>query len=317
MIKLLSILFLTIGLSLAQSYPSRVVRFVSPYAPGGGTDILARALAQKLTESFGQSFIVENRAGGGGILGIDSVAKSAPDGYTILMGSKGPLTMNPALHSKIPYDTLRDLAAISLIGSVPSVLAVHPSLPVKTVKDLIQLAKSHPNELSFSSSGTGGTGHLTGELFSSLAEVKLVHVPYRGTSPATIAVLSGEVSFGFGNLISLMPHLKNRQLRAIAVTSSKRIGSVPQLPTMAEAGVSGYEYVTWYGVLSAAGTPKEIIAKLSSELGKISRSNDIRDRLKNEGGESIGSTPEEFSNYIKVELINSAKLVKIANLHAD
>jgi len=317
MIKLLSILFLTIGLSLAQSYPSRVVRFVSPYAPGGGTDILARALAQKLTESFGQSFIVENRAGGGGILGIDSVAKSAPDGYTILMGSKGPLTMNPALHSKIPYDTLRDLAAISLIGSVPSVLAVHPSLPVKTVKDLIQLAKSHPNELSFSSSGTGGTGHLTGELFSSLAEVKLVHVPYRGTSPATIAVLSGEVSFGFGNLISLMPHLKNRQLRAIAVTSSKRIGSVPQLPTMAEAGVSGYEYVTWYGVLSAAGTPKEIIAKLSSELGKISRSNDIRDRLKNEGGESIGSSPEEFSNYIKVELINSAKLVKIANLHAD
>ena len=263
MIKLLSILFLTIGLSLAQSYPSRVVRFVSPYAPGGGTDILARALAQKLTESFGQSFIVENRAGGGGILGIDSVAKSAPDGYTILMGSKGPLTMNPALHSKIPYDTLRDLAAISLIGSVPSVLAVHPSLPVKTVKDLIQLAKSHPNELSFSSSGTGGTGHLTGELFSSLAEVKLVHVPYRGTSPATIAVLSGEVSFGFGNLISLMPHLKNRQLRTIAVTSSKRIGSVPQLPTMAEAGVSGYEYVTWYGVLSAAGTPKEIIAKLS------------------------------------------------------
>ena len=317
MIKLLSILFLTIGLSLAQSYPSRVVRFVSPYAPGGGTDILARALAQKLTESFGQSFIVENRAGGGGILGIDSVAKSAPDGYTILMGSKGPLTMNPALHSKIPYDTLRDLAAISLIGSVPSVLAVHPSLPVKTVKDLIQLAKSHPNELSFSSSGTGGTGHLTGELFSSLAEVKLVHVPYRGTSPATIAVLSGEVSFGFGNLISLMPHLKNRQLRAIAVTSSKRIGSVPQLPTMAEAGVSGYEYVTWYGVLSAAGTPKEIIAKLSSELGKISRSNDIRDRLKNEGGESIGSSPEEFSNYIKVELTDSAKLVNIANVHDD
>lgn len=305
------------GIAFAQPYPSRLVRFVSPYAPGGGTDILARVLAQKLSESFGQSFVVENRAGGGGIVGIDSVAKAQPDGYTILLGSKGPLTMNPALHSKLPYDTLRDLAAVSLIGNVPAVLVVHPSLPVKSVKDLVALAKARPGELTFSSSGTSGTGHLSGELFASIAGVKLVHVPYRGTSPATIAVLSGEVTFGFGNLVSLMPHVQSRQLRALAVTSSKRIASAKDLPTVAEAGLKGYEYVTWYGVLAPAATPKEIVARLSAELAKIVRQPDMRERMSGEGGEAVGSTPEEFSEYLKTEMISSAKLVKIANLHVE
>ena len=305
------------GIAFAQPYPSRLVRFVSPYAPGGGTDILARVLAQKLSESFGQSFVVENRAGGGDIVGIDSVAKAQPDGYTILLGSKGPLTMNPALHSKLPYDTLRDLAAVSLIGNVPAVLVVHPSLPVKSVKDLVALAKARPGELTFSSSGTSGTGHLSGELFASIAGVKLVHVPYRGTSPATIAVLSGEVTFGFGNLVSLMPHVQSRQLRALAVTSSKRIASAKDLPTVAEAGLKGYEYVTWYGVLAPAATPKEIVARLSAELAKIVRQPDMRERMSGEGGEAVGSTPEEFSEYLKTEMISSAKLVKIANLHVE
>jgi tripartite-type tricarboxylate transporter receptor subunit TctC len=305
------------GIAFAQSYPARVVRFVSPYAPGGGTDILARTLAQKLTESFGQSFVVENRAGGGGIVGIDSVAKAPPDGYTILLGSKGPLTMNPALHSKLPYDTLRDLAAVSLIGSVPAVLVVHPSLPVKSVKELVALAKARPGELTFSSSGTSGTGHLSGELFASLAGVKLVHVPYRGTGPATVAVLSGEVTFGFGNLVSLMPHVQSRQLRALAVTSAKRIAAAKDLPTVAEAGLKGYEYVTWYGVLAPAATPKEIVARLSAELAKIVRQPDMRERLSGEGGEAVGSTPEEFAAYLKTEMESSAKLVKIANLRAE
>ena len=301
----------------AQNYPSKPVRFVSPYAPGGGTDIMARTLAQKLTESMGQQFVVENRAGGGGIVGIESVAKAAPDGYTILLGSKGPLTMNPALHSKLPYDTLRDLAPISLVGSVPAVLVVHPSLPVKTVKELIVLAKARPGELTFSSSGISGTGHLSGELFAAMAGVKLVHVPYRGTGPATVAVLSGEVTFGFGNLVALMPHVQNKLLRALAVTSSKRISSAAHLPTVAEAGLPGYEYVTWYGVLAPAATPKEIVNRLGTELAKVARQAEMRDRLSSEGGEAVGSTPEEFAAYLKTELAAAVKLVKIANLRAE
>ena len=301
----------------AQNYPSKPVRFVSPYAPGGGTDIMARTLAQKLTESMGQQFVVENRAGGGGIVGIESVAKAAPDGYTILLGSKGPLTMNPALHSKLPYDTLRDLAPISLVGSVPAVLVVHPSLPVKTVKELIVLAKARPGELTFSSSGISGTGHLSGELFAAMGGVKLVHVPYRGTGPATVAVLSGEVTFGFGNLVALMPHVQNKLLRALAVTSSKRISSAAHLPTVAEAGLPGYEYVTWYGVLAPAATPKEIVNRLGTELAKVARQAEMRDRLSSEGGEAVGSTPEEFAAYLKTELAAAVKLVKIANLRAE
>ena len=301
----------------AQNYPSKPVRFVSPYAPGGGTDIMARTLAQKLTESMGQQFVVENRAGGGGIVGIESVAKAAPDGYTILLGSKGPLTMNPALHRKLPYDTLRDLAPISLVGRVPAVLVVHPSLPVKTVKELIALAKARPGELTFSSSGTSGTGHLSGELFAAMAGVKLVHVPYRGTGPATVAVLSGEVTFGFGNLVALMPHVQNKLLRALAVTSSKRISSAAHLPTVAEAGLPGYEYVTWYGVLAPAATPKEIVNRLGTELAKVARQAEMRDRLSSEGGEAVGSSPEEFAAYLKTELAAAVKLVKIANLRAE
>ena len=301
----------------AQNYPSKPVRFVSPYAPGGGTDIMARTLAQKLTESMDQQFVVENRAGGGGIVGIESVAKAAPDGYTILLGSKGPLTMNPALHSKLPYDTLRDLAPISLVGRVPAVLVVHPSLPVKTVKELIVLAKARPGELTFSSSGISGTGHLSGELFAAMAGVKLVHVPYRGTGPATVAVLSGEVTFGFGNLVALMPHVQNKLLRALAVTSSKRISSAAHLPTVAEAGLPGYEYVTWYGVLAPAATPKEIVNRLGTELAKVARQAEMRDRLSSEGGEAVGSTPEEFAAYLKTELAAAVKLVKIANLRAE
>ena len=316
-VRLFAAGLLVAGAAIAQSYPARVVRFVSPYAPGGGTDILARTLAQKLTESFGVSFVVENRAGGGGIVGIDSVAKAPADGYTILLGSKGPLTMNPALHSKLPYDTLRDLATVSLIGSIPAVLVVHPSLPVKSVQELLALAKARPGELTFSSSGTSGTGHLSGELFAALGGVKLVHVPYRGTGPATIAVLSGEVTFGFGNLVSLMPHVQNRQVRALAVTSAKRIAAASDLPTVAEAGLKGYEYVTWYGVLAPAGTPKEIVARLSAELAKVVRQPEMRNRLSGEGGEAVGSTPEEFAEYLKAELASSARLVKIANLRAE
>ncbi len=306
-----------VGTSAAQNYPNRPIRFVSPYAPGGGTDILARALGQKLSESLGSSVIIDNRPGGGGIIGTEAVVKAPPDGYTILLGSTGPLTVNPSLYKKLPYDTLRDLAPITLISIVPSVLAVHPSLPVKSVKELIAYAKAHPGELSFSSSGNGGSGHLAGEMFNVMAGVKMVHIPYRGTGPATIALVAGEVPLSFGNMLSMLPHVKSGRLRALAVTSVKRSPAAPELPTVAEAGVSHYEAGPWYGVLAPAGTPKDIIARLNSELVKVLRQPDMREKLQQEGGEAVGSSPEQFTEHIKAELVRWAKIIKEANVRPD
>jgi len=260
---------------------------------------------------------VENRPGGGGIVGTETAAKAAPDGYTILLGSKGPLTVNPALYAKLPYDTLRDLAPISLVSMMPALLAVHPSLPVKSVTDLIALARSRPGQLTFSSSGNGGSGHLSGEQFATLAGVKMVHVPYKGTGPATTAVLSGEVTLSFGNVVALMPHVDAGRLRALGVTSAKRLSATPQLPTIAEAGLQGFEYVTWYGVLAPAGTPREVIGRLNGELVKIAKQPDMKEKLTSEGGDVIGSSPEEFVAFIKRELVSSAKLVKAANVKAE
>ena len=310
-------LVLAPGAAFAQQYPVKPVRFISPYAPGGGTDAMARVLALKLTEALNRQVIVENRPGGGGIVGMEVTARATPDGYTILLGSKGPLTVNPALYAKLPYDTLRDFAPISLISIVPTLLAVHPSLPVKTVKDLIALAKSKPGEITFSSSGNGGSGHLAGEQFAWLAGVKMVHVPYRGTGPATTALLSGEVTLSFGNMIALMPHVHAGRLRVLGVTSAKRVSAEPQIPTIAELGLRGYEYITWYGVLAPAGTPHEIVNRLNGELVKIARAPDMKDKLTGEGGDVVGSTPEEFTAHIKTELVNSAKLVKAAGVKVE
>lgn len=316
--------FATIGIALvcagtcvAQTYPSKPVRFISPYAPGGGTDTMARVLAQKLSESLGRQVFVENRPGGGGIVGTELTAKAAPDGYTILLGSKGPLTVNPALYAKLPYDTLRDLAPISLVSIVPALLAVHPSLPVKSVKELIALARARPGELTFSSSGNGGSGHLSGEQFAALSGTRMVHVPYRGTGPATTALLSGEVTLSFGNMVALMPQMQAGRVRVLGVTSAKRVSAAPELPTIAESGLKGYEYVTWYGVLAPAGTPREIIGRLNADLVKIARQPDMKEKLTGEGGDVVGSTPEEFHAYIKSELASSAKLVKSANVRPD
>jgi tripartite-type tricarboxylate transporter receptor subunit TctC len=227
------------------------------------------------------------------------------------------MTVNPALYPKLSYDTLRDFAPISLVSIVPALLAVHPSLRVRTVKELVALARSHPGELTFSSSGNGGTGHLSGEQFAALAGVRMVHVPYKGTGPATTALLSGEVSLSFGNMIALMPYVQSGRLRALAVTSPKRVSAAPQLPTVAEAGLPGYEYVAWYGVLAPAGTPREIVARLNSELVKIARQPDMKEKLTGEGGDVVGSSPEEFAAFIKRELVSSAALVKSARVKAE
>jgi len=313
---LVSCMLFIAGLSAvgAQPYPSKMIRIVSPYAPGGGTDIMARTIAQKISENMNVQCIVDNRPGGGGIVGTEVVVKSLPDGYTLLLGSKGPLVVNPALHEKLPYETLRDLAPISLVAIVPAVLVVHPSVPVKSVNDLIALARSRPGQLTFSSSGNGGTGHLSGEQFAVLAKIKLVHVPYRGTGPATVAILSGEISFGFANLVAIAPFVQSNRLRPIAVTSRKRLQASPEIPTVAESGLSAYEYVTWYGVLTTNGTNKDIVSKLNHEIVKISNSTDMKMKLTSEGGEAVSSTPLEFQNYIKSELIEAKKIVKLSGI---
>ncbi len=300
----------------APGYPSRVIRLISPYAPGGGTDIVARTVSQKLTEALGQSVIVDNRPGAGGVVGTEIAAKAAPDGYTILLGSPSPLTVAPHLYKKLPYDPLKDLMPISLIAIVPNILAVHPSLPVRSVKNLIALAKARPGQLTFSSSGNGGSGHLAGEIFKSMAGVDLIHVPYRGTAPAATALLSGEVSMSFGNVVAFMPQVKAGRLHAIALTSAKRAPALPDLPTVAET-IPGYAAGTWSGILAPAGTPPEIIARLNAELVKIPQLPAIKDQINSEGGTPVGSTPEEFAAYLRQETARLEKIIREAKIRVD
>lgn len=307
----------TLGMAAAQSYPNKTIRLVTPYAPGGGTDIIARLLAQKLTESLGQSVVVENRTGGGGIVGTEVAARAAPDGYTILMGTSGPLALNPNLYSKLPYDVQRDFSPIMLVATAPHLLAVHPSVPARTVKELIAVAKANPGKLTFSSGGNGGSSHLSGEMFNMLAGVKMLHVPYRGTGPAAIAVVTGEVGLSFVDVLTTLPHVKSGRVRGLAVSGAKRSAVAPHLPTIMEAGLKGYESGVWYGVLAPSRTPPEVIGRLNLELSKVIRDGVVSTRLTAEGSEVIGGSPEEFSTYIKAELERWAKVIKVANVRID
>ena len=307
----------TLGMAAAQSYPNKTIRLVTPYAPGGGTDIIARLLAQKLTENLGQSVVVENRTGGGGIVGTEVAARAAPDGYTILMGTSGPLALNPNLYSKLPYDVQRDFSPIMLVATAPHLLAVHPSVPARTVKELIAVAKANPGKLTFSSGGNGGSSHLSGEMFNMLAGVKMLHVPYRGTGPAAIAVVTGEVGLSFVDVLTTLPHVKSGRVRGLAVSGAKRSAVAPHLPTIMEAGLKGYESGVWYGVLAPSRTPPEVIGRLNLELSKVIRDGVVSTRLTAEGSEVIGGSPEEFSTYMKAELERWAKVIKVANVRID
>lgn len=304
------------GAGVAQTYPAKPIRLISPYAPGGGTDILARLIGQKLAENFGQPVIVENRPGAGGIIGTEIVAKSPADGYTIMLASPSPIVVAPHLHKKLAYNPLKDLAPITLISVVPAVLVVHPSLPAKSVRELIALASSKPGRLTFSSSGNGGTGHLAGEMLKMMSGVDMVHVPYKGTGPATTAVLSGEVSLSFGNIISLLPHVKANRLRAVAVTTPKRSPVLPDIPALAET-LAGYSAGPWYGVLAPTGTPQDIIAKLNQEIVKILRSPEVKQNLSSEGADPVGSTPGEFAAHLKAETERWGKVVRQARMKID
>jgi tripartite-type tricarboxylate transporter receptor subunit TctC len=300
----------------AQQYPSKPIRFVVPYVPGGGTDTVARLTGQKLSEALGQAVIIDNRPGAGGVIGGEIVAKSPPDGYTIMLASSSPITVAPHIQKHMPYNPLTDFTPVTLIAIVPALLAVHPALPVKSVKELIALAKAKPGQLTFSSSGNGGTGHVSGEMFKMLAGVDMLHVPYKGTAPATTAVVSGEVSLTFGNMISLLPQVKTGKLRALAVTTAKRSPVLPNIPTVAET-LPGYLSGPWYGVLAPAGLPPAILSRLNQELVKVVRSREVTDSLRSEGAEPIGSSPAEFAAHIKSELERMGKVVRKSKMKVD
>jgi tripartite-type tricarboxylate transporter receptor subunit TctC len=300
----------------AQNYPAGPVRVVVPFPPGGGVDSAGRLLTTRLTESFGKSFVVENRGGANGNIGTEVVAKSAKDGYTLLFTGAGFVT-NPSLYARIPYDALRDFDPISLMALGPNVLVVHPSLPVKTVKDLIALAKAKPGAIGFAGSGSGSTPHLAGELFNALAAVRMVHIPYRGTGPAMIGLLSGETPVMFLPAINAGPHIKAGRLRAIAVTSTVRLPVMRELPTVAEAGLKGYESSQWYGVLAPAGAPEEILNALNAHAVRIVQTADMQQRLHDDGLVPVGNTRQQFAAYIKTELMKWADVIKRSGARID
>ena len=301
---------------LAQTYPARPIRFIVPFAAAGGTDLIARTLAHKLTEALGQPVVVENRTGASGVIGTELAAKAAPDGYTIMIATP-TFTVNPSLMAKLPYDAMKDFVPVSLIATAPHLLAVNPSLPARTVQELVALAKSRSEPLTFSSGSTGGSSHLAGELFNAMAGINMTDVPYRGTGEAATAVIGGVVSLAFLDVPTMLPLVKSGRLRGLAVTGQKRSAVVPEMPTIAESGYPGFESGIWYGVLAPARTPREVVARLNAELVKIVQSPEMRKTLSNEGAEPVGSSPEAFGEHIKIEIARWAKVIKDARISVN
>jgi tripartite-type tricarboxylate transporter receptor subunit TctC len=300
----------------AQQYPVRSIRLVVPFPPGGGTDTMARVVAPKLSEFLGQQVVVENRGGAGATIGAEVAAKSAPDGYTLMLATITN-AIGASLYSRLNYDLVRDFAPITRLATTPHILVVHPSVPVKTVKEFVALAKAKPGELAYSSSGSGSAAHLAGELFNSLTGVKTTHVPYKGGGPSMIALVGGEVSVAFATMPSAIGYVRAGRLRGIAVTTDRRSPSTPELPTISETGVAGYEAGSWYGLSAPAGTPKEIIARLHAETIKVVALPDVKERLFNAGFEIVTSTPGEFAAFTRNEIQKWGKIVKAAGLKVD
>ena len=301
----------------AQSYPARPVRLVVPSTPGGSVDTLARAVATRLSDKWGQQAVVDNRPGAGGVIAADLTAKAPADGYTLIMCTVASCATNVSLYRNLPYDPVRDFEPVTLVATQNLMLLVHPSVAAATVKDLIGLAKSSPGKYSFASAGNGTGGHLSGELFKLLAGIDLLHVPYKGVAPALLDVVSGQVSMTFSSILTSLPQVRSGKLKALAVTGAKRSPAAPELPTMIEAGVKGYESATWYGVLAPARTPKNIVNKLNADIVAIVKQPDVYDRLSKEGADPVGSTPQEFGVYIKSEIAKWSKVVKAAKIQAN
>jgi tripartite-type tricarboxylate transporter receptor subunit TctC len=318
----LALAALAVGLAVAPAafadgYPARPVKLVVPFPPGGPLDATGRLIAEKLTAAWGESVVVENRPGAGGNIGADLVAKSAPDGYTILLGALSTHAVNPSLYAKMPYDAVKDFAPITLLAVTPNVLVVNPALPVKSVKELVAYAKANPGKLSFASGSNGSAGHLAGELFKTDTGTDIVHIPYKGAAPAMQALLAGDVQFMFDNLASAMAQVKAGKVRALAVTTAERSPLVPDLPTMAEAGLPGFDISTWYGLLAPAATPKDVIAKWNAEVTRILNTPEVRERLAAQGAVATPTTPEQFAAFIGREIPKYAKIVKASGAKID
>lgn len=299
-----------------QVYPTKPIRMIVPFAPGGGTDHLARMLSKKMSETFEQSVVVDNRSGAGGIIGTELAAKAAADGHTVLMTSSAH-TIVPATYGKLPYEPLKDFAPISLLTAQPYLMVVHPSVPANTVKEFIALAKSRPGKLNYASGSYGTAPHLAGELLKSSTGIDLVHVPYRGGGPAVTAIVSGEVAVLFSSLPTTLPHVNAGKLRMLAISSAKRSAVLPSLPTLAESGVPDFEVINWYGFLAPARTPRRIIDRLNDTAVRMLRAPDMLQRLANEGTDAVGGTPEHFRDYLAMELAKWDKLGRAIGLRAD
>lgn len=300
----------------AQSYPTKPVRIIVGFTPGGGVDINARLLAPKLAEYLGQQFIVDNRPGAGTNIANELVAKSPPDGYTILINTAA-VAINMSLYKKVNFDTLRDFAAISVFSQSPNILVIHPSVPVKSVKELVALAKAKPGALNFSSAGSGTTQHLSGELFNLRAGTKIIHIPYKGSAPSLTGLIGGEVEMTFANIPAISAHVKSGRLRPLANTGPKRSAQLPEVPTMAEAGVKGVDVVVWYGLLAPAATPAAIVNTLAGAISKATKDADTRQRLLDQGADPIGSSPDEFAKLLKLEVTRWAEVVRISGAKVE
>jgi tripartite-type tricarboxylate transporter receptor subunit TctC len=301
----------------APAFPTKSIRMVVPFPPGGFSDIFGRVLAGKFSEAWGQTVVVDNRPGAGGNIGAEIVAKAPPDGYTLVMGTVGTHAINPTLFSKMPYDAIKDFAPVAFVVEAEGLLVVHPSIPVKTVKELIALAKAKPGQLSYGSAGAGSTSHLAGEIFKTMAKVDILHVPYKGNVPAITDLLGGQISMIFATLPTVLPQVKADKLRGIAVLGSAHSTALPNLPTMSEAGLKGFEVNNWTGVFATAGTPPAVVTKLNAEIQRIMKLPEVQSRLAGEGLRFEPTTPEQFSAFVKAELAKWAPIVKASGAKAD
>jgi tripartite-type tricarboxylate transporter receptor subunit TctC len=303
--------------AFGQSYPTKPIRLIVPFAAGGGNDNVARLVGKHLSDSLGQQLVIDNRPGAGGVLGAELAAKSAPDGYTLFLGGVGSHAINPNLNEHLPYDPIKDFVPIVLLASAPLILVVHPSVPAGSIREFSALARSKPGRLNYASNGNGSSSHLAAVMFEAMAGVKMVHVPYKGLSPALTDLLSDRVQLMFSSVVAIQPHVKAGKLRGLAMTGSKRLSSIPELPTLAESGLPGYEASSWYGVLAPAGTPKEVVARLNAEMVKALDQPEVRNSLLAEGAEPIGGTPEQFAAHIRSEKERLGKLIREAKIRLE
>lgn len=312
---LVGLVFLAAGVSYSQPYPSRPVRLIVPYAAGGPVDSMGRLLVPRLVDVWGQQIVIDNRAGANSIVGSEVAARSAPDGYTLLMAASA-IVINEVLYAKPPYDTLRDFVPVTLGASLPNILVVHPALPVKSVRELIALAKARPGQLNYSSAGSGTSPHLSMELFRLMAGITLTHVPYKGTGPATVDLVAGQVQLSMPNVLTALPQIKGGKLRGLGVTSAKRATGLPDIPAIAET-LPGYEAIQWYGLLAPAGTPREIVNKVQAETARILVLPEVKARLAADGADAVGNRPEEFAAYIRTEIAKWGKVVKAGGIKLE